>query len=102
MKILVLNIGSTSFRFKLYDINRLDLIASGKMENLSTENSYCIYDNLNGKIKFDYNVSNVFDALSLTNKLILNDATGVIDSIDEIAAIGHRVVHGGNFLKIAL
>lgn len=99
MKILVLNIGSTSFRFKLYDINRLDLIASGKMENLSTENSYCIYDNLNGKIKFDYNVSNVSDALSLTNKLILNDATGVIDSIDEIAAIGHRVVHGGNFFK---
>ena len=43
MKILVLNIGSTSFRFKLYDINRLDLIASGKMENLSTENLSLIH-----------------------------------------------------------
>ena len=95
MKLLVLNIGSTSFRFSVFDTKQLNLLMSGKFENLGTPNSYCIYENAHKKIKLKYNISNMYESVNLMNQLLLNDSTGIINSISEIKAIGHRVIHGG-------
>lgn len=95
MKLLVLNIGSTSFRFSVFDTKQLNLLISGKLENLSTPNGYCIYENAQKKIKFECNISNMYESVNLMNQLLLNDSTGIINSINEISAIGHRVIHGG-------
>ena len=46
MKLLVLNIGSTSFRFSIFDTKQLNLLISGKMENLGTQDGYCIYEKI--------------------------------------------------------
>lgn len=99
MKLLVLNIGSTSFRFSIFDTKQLNLLISGKMENLGTQDSYCIYENAHEKIKFECDISNIREAINLMNQLLLNDSTGIINSISEINAIGHRVIHGGEIFS---
>ncbi len=99
MKLLVLNIGSTSFRFSIFDMEQLNLLASGKLENLGSQDSYCIYEKSSKKIKFKYNIKNVHEAIDLMNKLLLNNSVGIINSISEINAIGHRVIHGGEIFS---
>ena len=81
MKLLVLNIGSTSFRFSIFDMEQLNLLASGKLENLGSQDSYCIYEKSSKKIKFKYNIKNVHEAIDLMNKLLLNNSVGIINSI---------------------
>ena len=99
MKLLVLNIGSTSFRFSIFDMEQLNLLASGKLENLGLQNSYCIYETSAKRIRFECNIKNVHEAIDLMNKLLLNNSTGIINSISEINAIGHRVIHGGEIFS---
>ena len=99
MKILVLNCGSSSLKYQLINMETEEVMASGKYERIGEKEAF-ITHKVNGK-KYEiknpaYNHS---EAIDFTLKQFTNPEYKVIDSLDEINAIGHRLVHGGE--KIA-
>ena len=96
MLILVLNGGSTSLRFSLYDTKYNDILARGSGEGIGTEFSYYKYINNKGITKkLDLPLSNVNDVLVMLCSDIVDKDLGVIKKLSDIDAIGHRIVHGG-------
>lgn len=97
MKVLSVNSGSASLKFKLFEMPEEKLITSGVFERIGEDKSFYIIDGVK-KIK---NIRNHRDAIiTLIDELVKNDS---IDNLDEIEAVGHRVVHGGpHFTKSAL
>ena len=95
MKILVLNTGSSSLKYQLIDMENENVLASGKYERIG-ENEAFITHKVNGqKIKLDHPAKNHEEAIDFALKHLINPEYKVIDSLDEISAIGHRLVHGG-------
>ena len=99
MKILVLNCGSSSLKYQLINMETDEVMASGKYERIGEEEAF-ITHKVNGK---KYTIKNPAynhsEAIEFTLKQFTNPEYKVIDSLDEIHAIGHRLVHGGE--KIA-
>ncbi|TVP48795.1 MAG: acetate kinase [Mongoliibacter sp.] len=99
MKILVLNSGSSSLKYQLFDMPDENPICTGLVERISSEEAsirHLVY--LKGK-ENKHNISkpikNHEDALQLVTSLLMDSEKGVLKNIDEVKAIGHRVVHGG-------
>ncbi len=96
MNILVLNCGSSSLKYQLIDMNNENVLAKGLAERIGIEGSKLIHEPA-GKNK--YAVETKMDdhtaAVKLVIDSLLSKEHGVISSIDEVSAIGHRVVHGG-------
>lgn len=105
MNILVLNSGSSSLKYKLIEIKTEKTIATGICEKIGEPESLIRQENFDGK-KFFKNISGInnhTDAFKCIQMFLTNPKSGVIKSFDEISAVGHRVVHGGeNFKKPAL
>ncbi len=105
MKILVLNCGSSSIKYQLIDMaNNADLLAKGLLERVGLKDSFLKHQP-KGKeaYKLTEDVLNHSIGIKLILKTLLDKEHGVIKSIDEIFAVGHRVAHGGeNFSKSAL
>lgn len=100
MKILVINNGSTSFRFKLIESETDEILASGSFENIGTDNSYLKYKNINGiNYKYNYSFKSISDSVDTMTCLITDRQIGVVQNIYEIKALGFRVVHGGEIYK---
>jgi len=95
MKILVINCGSSSIKFKLFEMPEEELISSGSVEKIGEEISIFKYKgkiNIEKKLKID----NHQKGLELiANTLLENE----IDNIEEVKGVGHRVVHGGEGFK---
>ncbi|MDD3304337.1 MAG: acetate kinase [Clostridia bacterium] len=106
MKILVINCGSSTIKFQLLDMENTNLIAKGRCDKIGYESSNLIYKNmLNGKSLKDVPVKmkNHKEGMEVLLNTLLDNELGVISSIEEIYAIGHRVVHGGEvFVKPTL
>ena len=95
MKILVLNCGSSSLKYQLINMETEEVMASGKYERIGEKEAF-ITHKLNGqKIKIDNPAYNHTEAIEFTLKQLTNPEYKVIDSLYEIEAIGHRLVHGG-------
>ena len=95
MKILVLNCGSSSLKYQLINMETEEVMASGKYERIG-ENEAFITHKVNGqKIEIKNPAYNHSEAIDFTLKQLVNPEYKVIDSLDEINAIGHRLVHGG-------
>ena len=94
MKILSVNAGSSSLKFQMYEMPEEKVLISGVFERIGIGNSFYTIK-LNGeKIKKEREISNHEEAVKiLTEELIENK---VVSSLDEIEAIGHRMVHGGD------
>ncbi len=99
MKILVLNSGSSSLKYQLFDMPDENPICTGLVERIGSEEAsirHLVY--LQGK-ENSHNISkpinNHEDALQLVTSLLMDSEKGVLKNIDEVKAIGHRVVHGG-------
>ncbi len=95
MLVLVINNGSTSSRFSLIDMDKDYVLATGGVEGIGTSYSYFKYKNFMREEKFNIQISNFDEALSLIFKFLIDEKYGVISSIKQIDVIGHRVVHGG-------
>ncbi|MBK6978295.1 MAG: acetate kinase [Cytophagaceae bacterium] len=95
-KILVINTGSSSLKFSLFEMPSEEVIASGIVERIGMEDAVFKYKNLNGKTEKSLSIKNHFAALRLVADQLLDKENGVLQSPDEIDAIGHRVVHGGS------
>ena len=98
MKILVLNSGSSSLKYKVIDIISEYVLAEGLCERIGLDGRL-IYkvDSKNIKENIEAELSSHKEAIELVLEKIQNKDNGVISSIEEINAIGHRVAHGGEY-----
>lgn len=99
MKILVVNCGSSSLKYQLFDMEKEEVIAKGIVERIGTPPSYLTYSVNGGKVKKEVTASNHTEAFKVVIETLLDDSNPVISSIEEIKAVGHRVVHGGERFK---
>ena len=96
MKVLVINCGSSSLKYRLIDMVKEECIAKGLVERIGLKDSVLTQKS---KVKNEYNVNkdikNHQEAIKLVLKALVDKEGGLISSMDEIGAVGHRVVHGG-------
>jgi len=96
MKILVINAGSSSVKFQLFSMKNEDIIVKGQIERIGSENPNLIYKRFDGKeIEEVQKFDNYKDAFKIIASKLTDPEIGVIKTLDEVEAIGHRVVHGG-------
>ena len=98
MKILVINCGSSSLKYQLIDMDNSKALASGKCDRIgveSIESPFIEYKKDGKKIKEEVALPDHKTAFELIMKYLLDPEVGVIKSMSEIDAIGHRVAHGG-------
>ena len=98
MKVLVVNAGSSSLKYQLFDTADGKILAKGNCERIGIEGSRIIHKTL-GKEEYikEQPLPNHSEATKLVVDTLLDSTVGCINSVDEIEAIGHRVVHGGAF-----
>ena len=96
MKILVLNCGSSSLKYQLINMETEDVLASGKYERIGEDEAFITHKVNGQKIEIAHPAKNHEEAIDFTLKQLVNPEYKVIESLDEIEAIGHRIVHGGN------
>ena len=103
MKILVLNCGSSSLKYQLIDMENEEVMASGNYERIGVGESFLTHKVNGEKFKFEHTVKNHDQAIKLVMEQFTDAGHGVISTLDEINAIGHRIVHGGEkFTKSAI
>ena len=103
MVILTLNCGSSSAKYQVYDWDNKEVMANGVVERIGIEGS-CITHKAKGqKTEITSPCPTHKEAIELIIKEITDPEVGVIKSMDEISAVGHRVLHGGEkFTKSVL
>ena len=94
MKILVVNCGSSSLKFQLIDSETEEVAASGLCERIGLDGTL-IYKVNGDKIKQEIDLPDHEVAIKKVLDTLLDKEIGVLTSLDEIGAIGHRMVHGG-------
>ncbi len=96
MNVLVINAGSSSVKYKLYLIEDEKLLAEGMVDRIGLKGSSLTHKTIGkSEIKFQLDIPNYETALSIIISSLTDADYGAIRSTDEISAIGHRVVHGG-------
>ena len=99
MKILVLNCGSSSLKYQLINMETEEVLASGKYERIREKEAFIKHKSLGKKVTIEKPAFDHKEAIEFTLEQFTNPEYKVIDSLDEIEAIGHRVVHGGEIFK---
>ncbi len=97
MKILVLNCGSSSIKYKLYDMDNESVLAQGGVERIGLDEAFI-------KVKLDNGDKRTImadlpthkEGVALVFKCLLDEEIGALKSLDEIDAVGHRIVQGGD------
>ena len=95
MKILVVNCGSSSLKYQLIDMETENVLAKGYFERIGLEGSFLTHKVGGQKYKIEKNIKNHAEGMEIVIEQLLHKDYGVISSLDEIDAIGHRIVHGG-------
>ncbi len=97
MKILVLNSGSSSLKYQLFDMGEERVMAKGLVEKIGLVDANLVHTpNGNGKIKIEADIPDHTEAIRLVLDALTDSEHGVIDNMQQISAVGHRVVHGGS------
>jgi len=96
MKVLVLNSGSSSIKYQLFNMEDESVLARGIVERIGIEDSFLEQENITGEeILWQEDVPDHSRGISLVIDALKDKEKGVLEDMDEINAIGHRVVHGG-------
>ena len=95
MKILIINSGSSSIKYQLFKMPQEEVICSGLVERIGLANPEIHYKSANHSIDKICEIPNHEVGLGKVVKFLLDEEVGVIKTTSEIAAVGHRVVHGG-------
>ncbi len=96
MKILVLNCGSSSVKYKLFDMEQKEVIAQGGVEKVGLEGAFIKFTLPDGqKVIVEKEIPEHQTAIELILSILTSSEYGAIASLEEIGAVGHRVVHGG-------
>ena len=99
MKILVLNCGSSSLKYQLINMENEEVLASGKYERIGEAEAFITHKVNGRKIEIKHPAKTHEEAVDFTLKQLINPEYKVIDSLDEISAIGHRLLNGGEKIK---
>ena len=95
MKILILNAGSSSLKYQVMEMDTEEVIAKGLVERIGIEGTKLVHK-ANGKVfELAKDMKNHVEAIKYTLEALINSDHGVLQSMDEIGAVGHRVLHGG-------
>ncbi|MDO9508799.1 MAG: acetate kinase [Thermovirgaceae bacterium] len=96
MKVLVLNCGSSSLKYQIFDMKNEDVLAKGLVERIGIDGSRIKHEKT-GKdpYKADIAIPNHKVGVKIVLDTLLDDEQGVLKSLEELRAVGHRVVHGG-------
>ncbi|MFD0586949.1 acetate kinase [Paenibacillus sp. GCM10027627] len=100
MKVLVINAGSSSLKYQLYDMRNESVLASGRVERIGMDSSIVTHEPA-GKPEVS-NVSEILEHVTAVKRVIdmlTHKEHGVLESMSEIDAVGHRIVHGGEVFK---
>ena len=100
MKILVINSGSSSLKFELIDMTNEKTIAKGICERIGISDPIFTFKNLVKDVVIKERpepMSNHKEAINVVLNALQDKENGVIENVDEIDAIGHRMVHGGEY-----
>jgi acetate kinase len=96
MKVLVLNCGSSSIKFQFFDMKKKSTIAKGVAEKVGMKGSFIKLDKENGdKLRFEGEILDHQTGIEYILGIITSQKHGCIKSLDEIDAVGHRIVNGG-------
>jgi acetate kinase len=96
MKILVLNCGSSSIKYKLFDMNSNTILGQGAVEKIGLKGSFLKHEDANGnKVMLEGEILEHQIGIEYILGVLTSEKHGVLSSLDEIDAVGHRVVHGG-------
>ena len=99
MKILVLNCGSSSLKYQLINMETEEVLASGKYERIGEAEAFITHKAKGKKVEIKKPAYNHKEAIEFTLAQLTNPEYKVIDDLNEIEAIGHRTVHGGEIFK---
>ncbi len=97
MEILVINVGSSSLKYQLIDMSDNHVIAKGLCERIGIDGRMTYQPAGKDKIKYDVKFANHADAIEEMLNALTDEEHGVIKSVSDIAAVGHRIVHGGEY-----
>ncbi len=95
MKILIVNAGSSSLKYQVVDMDNEEVLAKGVVERINIEGSQLKHSRGKEKFEIKQPIKNHVEATQLVLETLLSEDKGVLKSIDEIGAVGHRVLHGG-------
>ena len=106
MKILVLNSGSSSIKYKLIDMRDETLLADGLVERIAEATGVISHRRYTPgspptKIRLEQTITDHVQGMEMAVALLTAADTGVVENPEDIAAIGHRVVHGGELFREA-
>ncbi|GGG58566.1 acetate kinase [Paenibacillus radicis (ex Gao et al. 2016)] len=100
MKVLVINAGSSSLKYQLYNMEDESVLASGRVERIGMDSSIVTHEPVDKpEVR---TVDEILDHVSAVKKVLaalMHPEYGALKSMDEIQAVGHRVVHGGEVFK---
>jgi len=100
MKILVLNCGSSSIKYQLFDMSSGVVLAKGIVEKIGLKGSFLKNERFDGdKVKLEGEILDHQTGIEYLLGLMISKKRGVIKNLNEIDAIGHRIVHGGETFK---
>lgn len=95
MKILVINAGSSSLKFQVIDMTDESVLCKGVCEKIGDKESFLNYNKNDNKTEIPHDMPTHKDALMFLLDTLVGKELGVLTSLDEIGAVGHRVLHGG-------
>ena len=102
MKILVVNAGSSSLKYQLFDMETGEVLAKGLCERIGIDGAITHKRPGKDDYKTEANFPDHKAAIELVLKLLCDAELGVISSVDEIGAVGHRFAHGGEIRKSSI
>ncbi len=94
-KILVINSGSSSLKYEVYDMPSRESVGKGVIERIGQKQSHLKQSGWNGLLKIDSTVEDHKAAIAMMTSALTDEQNGVLDRLEEIWGVGHRVVHGG-------
>ncbi|MCL2610088.1 MAG: acetate kinase [Defluviitaleaceae bacterium] len=96
MKILVLNCGSSSLKYQVFDMTNESVLAKGVCERIGLDKSIISHKGKEEFKKKEAEMKNHKDAIQIVLDTIVDETYGVLSSLDELDGVAHRVVHGGD------
>ncbi len=99
MKILALNCGSSSVKYQLYDTITNRLLAKGALERIGFVGTFIIHQTEYQKHRLECDCATHKDAIFTVFKFLTDEEFGVISELNQIDAVGHRIVHGGELFN---
>ncbi|MEC7979619.1 MAG: acetate/propionate family kinase [Planctomycetota bacterium] len=95
MKVLVANLGSTSFKYRLFDMDNEEQLARGGIDRIGSAESYCFVEIGSEQVELSVHVPNHAEAVRRCLEQLTNPDTGCLNDASEVSAIGFKAVHGG-------